>query len=90
MRIVIGAFIARLITAIALSGGLAFTHTASPAGADVQLVLTVADHASHKPAELKASELTITNATITGLTPLRGTRDIELFLLIDDAANLRV
>jgi hypothetical protein len=66
---------------------LAFAQTVSRSDAEVQLVVTVADHASHRPAALKASDLTITNGTITGFTPLQGTQDVELFLVIDDAAN---
>jgi hypothetical protein len=80
-------FTARLIAAIVLSGGLASAQTVSRSGTEVQLILTVADHASHQPAALKADDLTITDGTITALTPLQGTRDIELFLVIDDASN---
>ncbi len=72
--------IAALIAAAALTGATAFAETA------VQMVVTVADHANHRPALLKPGGLTITDGTMADVTPLKG-RDLELFMVIDDAAN---
>ncbi len=73
-------FIAALVAATAVTGAAAFAETA------VQMVVTVADHTSHRPASLKPGTLTITDGTITDVSPLKG-RDLELFIVIDDAAN---
>lgn len=60
--------------------------TAASQAADLQMIVTVADHASHKPAELKINEVNIFDATITDWRKLAA-GDLELFLVIDDAAN---
>jgi hypothetical protein len=73
-------FISVLIAATALTVAPAF------AGDDVQMVVTVADHANHRPTVLKPGGLTIVDGTITNVTPLKG-RDLELFIVIDDAAS---
>jgi hypothetical protein len=78
-------FLAALIAASTLTGATAFAETSSMLG-DIQMVLTVADHTNHRPAVLKSGGLTIIDGTITDVTPLKG-RDLELFMVIDDAAN---
>jgi len=78
--------IAALIAASALTGATALAETKSEQGKDIQMVLTVADRVNHRPAFLKPGGLTITDETITSVTPLKG-RDLELFIVIDDAAN---
>jgi hypothetical protein len=72
--------IAALVAGTALTGAAAFAETA------VHMVVTVADHTSHRPASLKPGALTIPDGTITDVSPLKG-RDLELFIVIDDAAN---
>jgi hypothetical protein len=55
-------------------------------GVSASVIVTVADHLSHKPQPLRAEDIGhVSSVRITGITPLRG--DSELFLLIDDAAN---
>jgi|GEM_PF-6633161 len=57
-------------------------------GTELQMILTVADHMSHKPAPLKMEDIRIMGGTITGWTQLDGvTGGLEVFLLIDDAAS---
>jgi hypothetical protein len=75
------------IAALALSGMLSFAQTSSQPDAEVQTILTVADHMNHKPPALKPGDVTIMNATITDWIPPMGGGDLELFILIDDAAN---
>lgn len=75
------------IAALAMSGALALAQTNAAPGADVQIILTVADHMNHKPATLKTDDVTIMNAAITDWVAPGDGRDLELFLLIDDTAN---
>jgi len=76
-----------LMAVLALSGAaLAQTSSRQP-GVEVQTIVTVADHMSHKPPALKADDVKIMNATITDWIPPAGGSDLELFVLIDDAAN---
>jgi hypothetical protein len=76
-----------LIAVLALSGAaLAQTSSRQP-GVEVQAIVTVADHMNHKPPALKADDVKIMNATITDWIPPADGRDLELFVLIDDAAN---
>jgi len=74
------------IAAGTLAGAMAFAESKAGQGTDVQMVLTVADHMNHQPAFLKQDGLAIMDGTITDVIPLKG-RDLELFILIDDAAN---
>jgi len=53
---------------------------------NAQMIVTVADHATHNPAELKPEDVKILNGTITDWRRLEP-GDLELFLVIDDAAN---
>jgi hypothetical protein len=76
-----------LIAALALSGALAIAETKSQPGVEAQMIVTSADHMNHRPPALQADDLRITDATITNLIPFEGGRDLELFILIDDAAN---
>jgi hypothetical protein len=78
--------IAALIAGSALTGATTFAETRPGQGSDAQIVLTVADHMNHRPAFLKPGGLTIMDGTITDVTPLKG-RDLELFVVIDEAAN---
>ena len=80
-------FFAALISATVLTGAIAFAETKSGHGDDVRMVLTVADHTNHRPAVLKPGGLVITDGTIADVTPLKG-RDLEVFMVIDDAANV--
>ena len=73
--------IAALIAATVLTGATAFAQTNN-----VQMVVTVADHTNHRPAVLKPGGLAITDGTIANVIPLKG-RDLELFMVIDEAAN---
>jgi hypothetical protein len=51
-------------------------------------VLTVADHVTHQPTALKPDDITIMGARVTEAIPLAGSHgSLDLFLLIDDAAN---
>jgi hypothetical protein len=75
-----------LIAALALSGAAYAQSNAQP-GVEVQTIVTVADHMNHKPPVLKADDVKIMNATITDWIPPADGRDLELFVLIDDAAN---
>ena len=74
-------FPAALIAATVLTGTIAFAQTN-----DVQMIVTVADHANHRPTVLKPGGLSITDGTIADVIPLKG-RDLEIFLVIDEAAN---
>jgi len=76
-----------LIAVLAVSGGLAIAETKPQPGVEVQMVVTSADHMNHHPPALKAEDLKIMDAAITGVTPFEGGRDLELFILIDNAAN---
>ena len=76
-----------LIAALALNCALAWAQTPPASGVEAQMILTVADHMNHRPPPLKPGDVTIVNGTVTGLVPLAGGRDLELFILIDDAAN---
>lgn len=75
------------IAVFALSGTMALAQTKSQPGIETQIVLTVADHMNHHPPALKADDVSIMNAAITDWIPPAGGGDLELFLLIDDAAN---
>jgi len=72
---------AALIAATVLTGATAFAQTNN-----VQMVVTVADHTNHRPAVLNPGGLAITDGTIASVIPLKG-RDLELFMVIDEAAN---
>jgi hypothetical protein len=76
-----------LIAALALAAAPAFGQTKSQPGPEVQMILTVADHMNHKPAALKTEDVTIVDATVTDLIPIEGGHELELYLVIDDAAN---
>lgn len=76
-----------LVGALALSGALAFAQTKPQPGVEVQMILTVADHMNHHPGPLNPEDITIEDATITHWVPFRDGRNLELFILIDDAAN---
>jgi hypothetical protein len=76
-----------LIAALALTGASALGQTKTQPGAEVQMILTVADHMNHKPAALKAEDVSVLGATVTDLVPIEGGRELELYLVIDDAAN---
>ena len=73
------------IAMLAVSSALVFGQKKPEPGVETQMILTVADHTSHKPAALKAGDVTILDATITEMQALDG--DLQLYLLIDDAAN---
>lgn len=75
-----------LLAGLALTG-MAFSQTKPQPGVEVQMIVTVADHINHNPAPLKAGDLKIMDATITGMTPFERGRDLDVFILIDDAAN---
>jgi hypothetical protein len=75
------------VLVIALSGALASAQPRPKPGVEAQVILTVADHMNHAPAVLKPDDVSILDATITEWRPLDAGRDLELFLLIDDAAN---
>jgi hypothetical protein len=76
-----------LIAALALSGPLALAATKPQPSAEVQMIVTSADHMNHQPLALKGVDLKIVDATITDLVPFKGGRDLDLYILIDDAAN---
>jgi hypothetical protein len=66
---------------------LAFPQTQSQSDAELQVIVTVAEHVTHQPASLKADDVQIIGATITDWRRIEEGRELELFLLIDDAAN---
>jgi hypothetical protein len=75
------------IAPLALAAAIAFAQTAPQPGVEVPMILTVADHVGHQPPSLKRDGVTIVDATITDWIPLEGGHGLELFVLIDDAAN---
>ena len=75
------------IAALALTSAIALAQTKSQPGVEVPMILTVADHVGHQPPSLKRDGVTIVDATITDWIPLEGGHGLELFVLIDDAAN---
>ena len=76
-----------LLAALAMSAVQGFPQSKPQTGTPAEMILTVADHTSHKPAALKPDDVRIVNATITDWQPLTASGDLELYLLIDDAAN---
>ena len=73
--------------ALALTGSVGMAQT-GPSSAEVQMILTVADHVSHKPGALRAEDIRIMGGTITGWTQLEGAKGgLDVFVLVDDAAN---
>jgi hypothetical protein len=76
-----------LIAALVLTGALALAQTKAQPGPEVQMILTVADHTNHKPPPLKADEVTVLDATVTDIVPFEAGGDLDLYILIDDAAN---
>jgi len=76
-----------MIAALALSAALVSAETKPQPGVEVQMILTAADHMNHTPPALKPADITIMDATITNWVPLEGGRDLEIFFLVDHAAN---
>jgi hypothetical protein len=76
------------IAALALAGAMAFAQTKSQPDVEVPMVLTVADHLRHQPPSLKREDVSIQDAIITNWVPIRDGDDLEIFVLIDDAANV--
>ncbi len=79
LRLVIGLFV--------LGGAVAFGQTESQPGVEVQILLTVADHMNHRPGDLKPEDIRIEEAAVTHWTPYKDGSDLELFVLIDGAAD---
>jgi hypothetical protein len=75
------------IAAFALSALAAFAQSQPEKGVEIQMILTVADHMSHKPIALKPGDISIIDATVTSVEPITPGHDLELYLLVDDAAN---
>jgi hypothetical protein len=77
-----------MLTALfVLSGALLSAETKPQTDVEVRMILTAADHMNHMPPALKAADVTIADATITGWVPFQGGLDLELFVVIDDSAN---
>jgi hypothetical protein len=76
-----------LIAVLAMSGVLAGAEAKSQPGVEVQMIVTSADHMNHQASALKADDLKIMDATITDLIPLEDGRDLDLYIVIDDAAS---
>lgn len=76
-----------LLGVLAMSGALAFGQTRPAPGPEVRMLLTVADHMNHHPADLKPGDVQIEEAAITHWAPYKAGQDLELFVVIDDAAN---
>ena len=76
-----------LIAFFILGGALIAAETKPQTDVEVRMILTAADHMNHQPAALKAADITIMDATITGWVPFEGGRDLELFVAIDDFAD---
>ena len=76
-----------LLAAITLSGALALAQTPANSGNEVRIILTAADHMNHQPLALKAADLTVPDAIVTGVTPIENGRNLELYIVIDDAAD---
>jgi hypothetical protein len=64
-----------------------FAQAPARSGSEVQIILTAADHMNHRPWSLKAGDLTIVDATVTGVTPIENGRNLELYIVMDDAAD---
>ncbi len=78
----------RMLTALfILSGALLSAETKPQTDIEVKMILTAADHMNHMPPALKAGDITITDAAITGWVPFTAGRDLELFIVIDDSAT---
>jgi len=75
-----------LIAGLALAGA-AFCQTKSQPGVELKMIVSAADHINHNPAPLQAGDLKIMDATITSVEPFERGRDLDVFILIDDAAN---
>ena len=78
---------ARILMAGLALTGLAFSQTKSQPGVEVQMIVTVADHINHNPAPLTAGDLKVMDATITEMKPFARGHDLDVYILIDDAAN---
>ncbi len=76
-----------LIAALALGGFAVSAATLPQQGPEVQMIVTSADHMMHQPAVLRAADVAIDDATITGFTALEPGRSLELYILIDDSAD---
>lgn len=74
------------IAALAMGAAFVSAATKPRPGAEVRMIVTSADHMNHHPPVLTPADINIADATITDWLPLTG-RDLELFILIDDAAN---
>ncbi|HWE51546.1 MAG TPA: hypothetical protein VG273_17260 [Bryobacteraceae bacterium] len=72
-----------LIAALALTGPLVLAQT----DIEVQMILTAADHINHKPVPVNASAIQIMDATVTDVIQFQRGEDLDIFVLIDDAAN---
>ena len=78
----------RMLTALfVLSGALLSAETKPQTDVEVRMILTAADHMNHMPPALKAADISITDATITGWVPFAAGRDLDLFIVIDDSAS---
>jgi hypothetical protein len=78
----------RILTALfVLTGALVSAETKPQTDVEVRMILTAADHMNHQPSALKAGDITIMDATITGWVPFERGRDLELFVVIDDSAD---
>jgi hypothetical protein len=75
-----------LIAGLVLAGTVLCQSKPQPA-VELQMIVTVADHINHNPAPLKPGDLKIMDGTITSLTPFERGQDLDVFVLIDDAAN---
>lgn len=78
---------ARMLVAGLTLAGMAICQTKTQPGVEVQMIVTVADHINHNPAPIGAGDLKIMDATITSIVPFERGRDLDVFILIDDAAN---
>lgn len=78
----------RMLTAFFILGGaLLAAETKPQTDVEVRMILTAADHMNHQPATLKAADIAIMDATVTGWVPFEAGRDLELFVVIDDFAD---
>ena len=75
------------LSVFTLSSALAFAQAPANPGGEVQIILTAADHMNHQPPFLKGTDVTIMDATITSFTPIENGRNLELYIVIDDAAD---
>jgi hypothetical protein len=76
-----------LIALLGMGAASVFAQAPANSGNEVRIILTSADHMNHRPPSLKAADFTVVDATVTGVTPIENGRNLELYIVMDDAAD---